>query len=82
MRVKLITRMAGPGGVAHPGQIINVDDAIAAALVAGGYAEVEAKAKAEAEVEAPPPEPGAVEVATVSPPERAVSVRRRRKDGR
>lgn len=38
MRVQFLTLDAGPGGVCHPGQIVDVSDAEAAELVAGRFA--------------------------------------------
>lgn len=51
MRVRMITRYAGPGGVWQPGAVVDLPEGHAVDLVAGGYAEAEAKVKAEAEVE-------------------------------
>jgi hypothetical protein len=38
MRIKLRTLMAGPKGVARPGEIIDVDQETAGALIAGRHA--------------------------------------------
>lgn len=70
MRIKMKSTMAGPDGNASPGQVIDVPDTEARALLAGGYAEA---------VD-PPQESQTVaaqETATTPPPERAG--RRRRK---
>ena len=62
-RIRMNTRMAGPHGNAEPGQIIEVDAAVAADLIAGGFAE---------EVAGP-----AIEEAVIAPPEKAVARKRR-----
>ena len=49
MRVRMRTRLAGPSGTAEPGRVIDLPDALAKALVAGGSAElVEPSASAQA----------------------------------
>ena len=56
MKIKHVSRMAGPDGVFHPGTIREIDDEIGAQLIAGGYAaSVEEPSEAEA---APKPEEG------------------------
>ena len=40
MRVRMRTRLAGPSGTAEPGRVIDLPDALAKALVAGGSAEL------------------------------------------
>lgn len=39
MKIKMLTRAAGPDGVWEPGRVLHVDNDIGEALVAGGYAE-------------------------------------------
>lgn len=38
MKIKHVSRMAGPDGVYHPGTVREIDDATGAQLIAGGYA--------------------------------------------
>lgn len=38
MKIRLHTTMAGPGGSAQPGDVIDVPEHEAAAMIAGGYA--------------------------------------------
>lgn len=38
MKIRMVTLAAGPGGIYAPGAIVDLDEAIAAAMVAGGYA--------------------------------------------
>lgn len=64
MRVRMITRYAGPIGVYQPGAVVSLGAAEAEALIAGGFAESA--------------EPAPVEVATVKAPARAVSKRGRK----
>lgn len=71
MRVLMKTIYAGPNGQAGPGESIELTEAEAAALVAGGYAEAVADSAPVVE------QPAAVEVAAVEQPEKAV-VRRNR----
>jgi hypothetical protein len=67
MKVRLITLMAGPEGVVHPGALIEVSVEEAGALMAGGFAEpAEQPAKPEAV------EPAPVETAAVEPGSRAM----------
>jgi hypothetical protein len=47
--VKMKTTMAGPGGVTLAGQVIEVDDQTAQALVSGGFAEAAAVETVQAE---------------------------------
>ena len=72
MRIKMLTTMAGPDGSANAGQVIDMDDERAVALLEGGYAEA---VKAEVETVE-------VETAAVEAPEQAVTrgpgVKRRR----
>ena len=62
MRVRLKTLYAGPSGVTHPGQIVDLPAAEAVALLNGGYADA---------VDAPP-------IETAVPPEYERAVRRGR----
>ena len=39
MRIKMLTTAAGPDGVYLAGQVVNVNDKLAEAFIAGGYAE-------------------------------------------
>ena len=64
VRVKLLTRMAGPAGNFPAGMEVMVAEDLAQSLVAGGFA-----------LRVDPPAP-AVEEAVVSPPERAVTRRK------
>ena len=67
MKVRLLTLMAGPDGVVHPGALIEVSAEEAQAFIAGGFAEqVEQSGKPEAT------EPAPVETAAVEPGNRAV----------
>lgn len=45
MKVQMKTIMCGPDGTGHPGQVVDVDDDRAIALVEGGYAEFIEEAK-------------------------------------
>jgi hypothetical protein len=69
MQIRMRTLSAGPSGTRHPGEIVDVSEAEAAALVAGGYAEPVA------------PFPGRSEIqsASVNPPENAALPRPRRR---
>jgi len=51
MRVRMLTKMAGPRGVVEAGRIVDLPDHVAGPLLAGGYAE--ALAAEEATIEAP-----------------------------
>ncbi len=53
MRVRMITLMAGPGGVYQPGQEVDVDPQIARALAEAGYAVIVAELAEVAAVQAP-----------------------------
>lgn len=70
MRVKLKTRYAGPAGNFGPGDVIDLDQAIAGALIMGGFAEAVAELKAVT--------PEEVEVAEVPPPAKRRPRRKRR----
>ena len=37
--VRMLTGYAGPGGSAHAGEVVELDDETAASFIAGGYAE-------------------------------------------
>lgn len=65
MLVRMLCLMAGPTLMAQPGQVIEVDDALGAQLVAGRYADLVADA------------PAPVRMAVVTPPETAVGRRKR-----
>jgi len=68
MKIKALTRMAGPGLSAAPGEEIEVSEAQGAALIAGGYA-VEVRT-------APPPQAAVREPAEtedVAAPEQATA---------
>lgn len=65
MRVKMLTTAAGPEGVFPAGQVVDVDEKLAKAFIAGGYAEV---------VDKP-----IVESAVIEPPEKAVLPAAKRK---
>jgi hypothetical protein len=58
MVVKMITRMAGPGGINPPGSVITIDDNRATELISGGYA----VALDEPKIVEQPKEPEPVEV--------------------
>lgn len=76
MRVRMITRYAGPGGVWQPGAVVDLGAAEADTLIASGYAEAEAEVKAKVKAEAE------VETAEApAAPEKAVSRRGRAKKG-
>ncbi len=62
MRVKMLATAAGPNGVFPAGQVVDVDEILAKAFIAGGYAESVDKA-----TDKPGPESAAIE-----PPEKAV----------
>ena len=67
MKVRLLTLMAGPEGVVHPGAVIEVSPEEAEALITGGFAErVEQSGKPETA------EPAPVETAAIEPGNRAV----------
>ena len=71
MRVRMVTRYAGPDGVWQPGAVVDLPEGQAMELVAGGYAEAAEKAaKAPAPVET---------TEGRKAPERAVSKRGRAK---
>lgn len=67
--IRMITLAAGPQGVLEPGKVYQVDDALAAALIAGRNAAL-----------APKGTP--VEVTAVEPPERAVLQRPQRRQAK
>lgn len=69
MRVKMLTTAAGPDGVFLAGQVVDVDDRLAKAFIAGGYAEY---------LE----EPKQVESTTLEAPEKAVMPTPRRRKAR
>lgn len=77
MKIKLLTRMAGPQVNAGPGEELDLPREQAQHLIAGGYAiPLEKPARLEKPVEVPAPAP--VEQAVKPPaPERAVSARGR-----
>lgn len=62
MRIRLKTTMAGPAGVYQPDEVADFDDALALALLEGGYAErVESAMVAAPETAVlPPPSPRVV----------------------
>lgn len=66
MHVKMLTTAAGPDGVFPAGQVADIDEKLAKAFVAGGYAEAVDKPKT--------PESAAIE-----PPEKAVLPTAKRK---
>jgi len=65
MRVQMITAMAGPGGNASPGQVIDVDDQTARLLTEGGYAVYVDAPRQSLSV-------SKIEAAVIEPPEHAV----------
>ena len=73
MRIRMRTTMAGPGGNAGPGDVIDRPKAEAYALIEGGFAE---------QIEAAPTTQEEVETATVDQPEAAVTRRSRSKPRR
>jgi hypothetical protein len=77
MRVKLRTIMAGPSGTFQPGQIADLHDDQAHALVAGGYADL-VDDPVKATIGPPPVEAAMLEEA----PETAVTRRGRPTRGR
>lgn len=68
MRIRLKTRMAGPGGNWAPGDVIEVDENVGREMAADGFAEIVAE-----DDDAP------VEMAAKPPAEAAVTPRGRRK---
>ena len=58
MKVKMITKMAGPQGVANPGQEIDLPEKLARSLVDGGYATKVQESKTEPVVESATVETG------------------------
>jgi len=71
--VRMITLMAGPGGIFQPGQVVNLPAKAAQALVAGGYATAEGTPLATS------PGGEGEETAAVEPVERAVKPSPRRR---
>jgi len=81
MRVRMKTQYAGPGGSAGPGVTIDLEEAEANGLIAGGYAEAVPAAPELAPEPAAAPEAApvpAIETATAPAPETAQSPRGRR----
>ena len=73
MRVRLLTLLAGPGGIDHPGSVVEVSEATARAWIERGYA-----VALDPPVRLAPP----IEVALApEAPEQAVSDRGRRRRG-
>lgn len=68
VRVKLITRMAGPEGVVQPGAVILVESGMARVLVQGKFAEY-----------ADPQPAPVVEEAVIGAPENAMAPRQRQR---
>lgn len=64
--IRMITLAAGPQGVLQPGKVYQVDDALAAALIAGRCAVLA-------------PSDKAIEATVIEPPERAVTPRPQRR---
>lgn len=58
MRVQMVTLLAGPDGVSRPGDVLQVDDALAAQWIEAGYA---------VQVGGPAPHMQAVETAVAEP---------------
>ena len=55
MRIRLNSLYAGPAGIIQPGQEVDMPEAVAAALVNGGYAvALDAPPEPEAAVDTPP----------------------------
>ncbi len=77
MRVRMKTQYAGPGGSAGPGSTIDLEDAEANGLIAGGYAEA-VPAEPQLPLEPVAAEEHAAELATAAPAETAQSPRGRR----
>ena len=67
MKVFLLTLMAGPEGVVHPGAVIDVSIEEARELIAGGFAEPAGQAGKPEAVD-----PAPVETAAVEPGSRAM----------
>lgn len=59
MRVRFLTRSAGPSGVIHPGEIVDVPDSEAALLIDRGFAEAVAAEKQPSKPKAGKEEPEA-----------------------
>lgn len=80
MKIKMLTRMAGPTVNRLPGDVVDVEAAEAESLIGGGFAELVVEPKAEPDVVASPE--AVIESAAVEPEaERAVvaaNPRRRR----
>ena len=57
MKIKHVSRMAGPDGVFHPGTIREIDDETGAQLIAGGYAVNVEEPSEEGPGVDPPPKP-------------------------
>jgi len=59
MKVKMLTRYAGPSGTCQPGKIINLPEKEAKSLISGGYAlSVAAKVKPTPDSDPPDGDPG------------------------
>lgn len=67
--IRMITLAAGPQGVLQPGKVYQVDDALAAALIAGHNAVLA-------------PKEASVEVAAIDAPERAIVQRPQRRQAK
>ena len=61
MRIRMMTMMAGPEGVVHPGEVVEVTEEKGAALVKEGFAELVGQPALETAMREPP------EVATPRP---------------
>jgi hypothetical protein len=68
MRVKMITTAAGPDGVFLAGQVVDIEEKLAKAFIAGGYAKTVEKV-----------ERSVVESASIEAPEKAVLPNAKRK---
>lgn len=81
MKIRMRTSIAGPFGAAGAGDIVNIPDDKAEALVAGGFAEriggVPEAAQAISEPEAEPE----AEAAVIEAPEAAVAAPQRKRRG-
>jgi hypothetical protein len=79
MRVRMVTRIAGPGLNAAPGDVVEVDAVLGLRLVDGGYAVEEGHGEQTA---VPLRQPGEVETAEARPVEQAVTRKGRARGAR